>query len=75
MVHDTGDGNNRRFISSVKVSRNQAEDFVRANSQCSAVLTDVDPNLHEDYLLESLEANVKVSSTATGNRKGTLTAE
>jgi hypothetical protein len=48
MVHDTGDGNNRRFISSVKVSRNQAEDFVQANSQCSAVLTDVNPNLHED---------------------------
>jgi hypothetical protein len=75
MVHDTGDGNNRRFISSVKVSRNQAKDFVQANSQCSAMLTDVDPNPHKDHSLESLEANVKVSSTATGNRKGTLMAE
>jgi hypothetical protein len=79
MVHDTGDGTNRRFISSVissvRVSRNQAEDFVRTNSQCSAVLTDIDPNLHADHLLESLEENVKVSLTATGKRKGNLTAE
>jgi hypothetical protein len=75
MVHDIGDRTNRRFISSVRVSQNQAEDFVRTNSQCSAALTNVDPNLHADYLLESLEENVKVSLTATGKRKGNLTAE
>jgi hypothetical protein len=75
MVHDTEDRTSRRFISSVRVSQNQAEDFVRTNSPCSAVLTDIDPNLHADYLLESLEENVKVSLTATGKRKGNLTAE
>ncbi len=75
MVHDTGDGNNRRHISSVRVSRDRACAFVSSTSQCSAVLTDIDPNLHEDYLLESLERNVQVSSTATGRRKGNLTAE
>jgi hypothetical protein len=76
MVHDTGDErNNRRFISSVQVSRDQACDFVNRNSQCSAVLTDIDPNLHEDYFVESLVQNVKVASTTTGKRKGNLTAE
>jgi hypothetical protein len=75
MVHDTGDARNRQFISSVQVSRDQACDFVLRNSQCSAVLTDIDPNLHEDYFVESLIQNVKVSSTTTGKRKGNLTAE
>jgi hypothetical protein len=76
MVHDAGDKNNGRHISSVRVSRNRACAFVSSStSQCSAALTDVDPNLHEDGLLESLERNVKVSSTATGERKGDLTAE
>jgi hypothetical protein len=75
MVHNTGDGTNRRFISIVRVSRNQAEAFVQTNSQCSAVLTNIDPNPHADHLLESLKENAKVSSTATGKRKGNLTAE
>jgi hypothetical protein len=75
LVHDTGDENNRRFISSVSVSRNQACDFVNRNLQCSAVLSDIDPNLHDDFLLKSLQRNVKISSTTTNKRRGTLTAE
>ncbi len=75
MVHDTGDESNRRFISSVRVSRDQACGFINRNSQCSAILTEIDPNLHADYFVESLERNVKVSSTTTGKRKGNLTAE
>jgi hypothetical protein len=74
MVHDTGDERkNRRFISSV--SRSQACDFVNRNSQCSAVLTDINPNLHEDYFVESLVRNVKVASTMTGKRKSVMTAQ
>jgi hypothetical protein len=86
-VHDTGDRRNSRRIissnrrlettrvSSVSVSRARACDFANVNSQCSAVLTDIDPNLHDDFLLESLEMNVKVSATGTGKRKHTLSAE
>jgi hypothetical protein len=40
-----------------------------------AVLTDIDPNLYKDFLLESLETKVQVSSTGTGKRKRTLSAE
>jgi hypothetical protein len=57
------------------VSHAQVCEFVNANSQCSAVLTDIDPNLHDDFLLESLQMNVKVSATGTGKRKHTLSAE
>jgi hypothetical protein len=70
MVHDTGDEN-----TSFKVSRNQACGFADRNSQCSAVLTEMNPNLHDGFLIRSLEQNVKVSSTATGKRKGNLTVE
>jgi hypothetical protein len=75
-VHDTaGDRSSRRIISSVSVSRARAWDFDHANLQCSAVLTDIDPNLHDDFFLESLERDVKVSATGTGKRKHTLSAE
>jgi hypothetical protein len=40
-----------------------------------AVLTDINPNLHEDFFLESLETNVRVSATGTGKGKHTLSAE
>ena len=76
MVHDTGDGgDNKRFTSSVKVSRDQACEFANHNSQCSSVLTEIDPNLHDDYFHQSLQSNVKVSSTQPAKRKGNLTAE
>jgi hypothetical protein len=75
MVHDTGDERNRRFILSVQVLRNQAYDFVLRNLQCSAVLTDINPNLHNDYFVESLIQNAKAASTTTGKRQGNLTAE
>jgi hypothetical protein len=39
------------------------------------VLTDIDPNLHEDCSLESLKENMKVSSAMSGKRKGNLTTE
>jgi hypothetical protein len=55
-------------VSSVSVLHAGACDFADANSQCLVVLTDIDPNLHDDYLLESLEINVKVS--ATGQERG-----
>jgi hypothetical protein len=82
-VHDTGDrnGKSRRIISSsrmtssVSVSRAHACDYVNANSQCSTVLTEINPKLHEDFLLESLEMNVKVSAAGTGKRKHTLSAD
>jgi hypothetical protein len=57
------------------VSRACACDYVNANSQCLAVLTDINPNLHEDFLLESLKMNVKVSAAGTGQRKHTLPSE
>jgi hypothetical protein len=75
MVKDAVDTNNRRFISSVKASRAQAWDYDFCNLQCSAALTDIDPNLHDGHLLRTLESNVKVSSTATGKRRGNLMAE
>jgi hypothetical protein len=74
-VHDAGDRENRRFISSVGVSQTRACDFANRNTQCSAMLTDIDPNLHDNYFLSSLKANVKVASTKTSKRQGTLTPE
>jgi hypothetical protein len=83
-VYNTGDGNKRsrriisssRRIDSVSVSHARACDLVNANSQCLAVLTGIGPNLHHgDFLLESLQMNVKVSATGTGKRKHTLSAE
>ena len=73
MVHNTGDRS--KLISPVQVSRNHACDFANWNSQCSAVLTDIDPNLHKGYFVESLVNNVKVASTATGKRRGSMTTE
>jgi hypothetical protein len=75
MVHDTGAGNSRRFISSIRVSHNQACDFVLCDLQRSTAPTNIDPDPHEDHLLESPIRNVKVSATATGTRKGNLTTE
>ena len=50
MVHDPGDGNKRFIFSSIRVSRNQACDYaIRNSSQCSAILTEIDPNLHDDH--------------------------
>jgi hypothetical protein len=43
VLHDAGDESNRRFISSVKVLRDQACDHAFRNSQCSAALTEIDP--------------------------------
>jgi hypothetical protein len=75
MVHDTGDENRGRFISSVGVSRDRACAFVKRNSQCAAVLSEINPNLDDDFFCESLQQNIKVSATETGKRKGNLTAE
>ena len=61
-VHGTGDESKRRCISSVRVTREQACGHANRNSQCSAVLTEINPNLHNDFLLNTLESNVKVSS-------------
>jgi len=76
MVNDTGDLN-KRFTSSVKValSRDQACEFVNRSSQCSSVLTKINPNLRNNCLLQSLHRSVKVLATQTGKRKGNLTAE
>jgi len=74
LVHETGD-RNRRYISSVRVSRDQATDFNNRNCQCSAILREINPNLQDAHLIQSFERNVRVSSTATGKRKGILTAE
>jgi hypothetical protein len=71
MVRDTEDVNNRRFASSVKVLHTQAGDCDFCNSQCSALLTDIDPNPHDDHLLRTLKSNVKVSSAATGKGEET----
>jgi hypothetical protein len=49
--------------------------FANANLQCLVVLTNIDPNLHDDFLPESLPRNIKVSATGTGKRKHTLLAE
>jgi hypothetical protein len=70
-----GGANNRRFISSVRVSRAQACDYDFWNLQCSAALTDIDPNLHEDHLLRMLKSSVKVLSAATRKRRGNTMAE
>ena len=40
LVHDTGDGGNRRYISSIRVSCDQANDFDNHNSQCSAIYSE-----------------------------------
>jgi hypothetical protein len=74
-VHNTVDSNNRIFVSSVLKCRAQACDYDFCNSQCSTVLTDIGPNLHNNHLLRTLESNVKVSSTATGKRNGNIMAE
>ena len=66
---------NRQYISTVKVLRDQASQFDIHNSQCSTVLRDINPNLQDDYLINSFERNVKVSSTGTGKRKGNLTVK
>ena len=74
IVHKTG-FRNRRYISTVKVSRDQASEFDNRNSQCSAILQNINANLQDDYLINSFERNVKVFSTVTGKRKGNLTAK
>jgi hypothetical protein len=48
---------------------------VQRNSQCAVVLSEINPNLDDDFFLESLQLSVKVSATETGTRRGNLTAE
>ena len=39
------------------------------------MLTEIDPNLHDNYRSRPVRRNIKVSSKATGKRKGNLRAE
>ena len=76
MIHITVDKNSRRLISSVEaLHKNQACDCALCNLQRSTMLTEIDPNLPDNFLLRSLKRNVKVSSAATRKRKGNLVAE
>jgi hypothetical protein len=58
-----------------KVLRDQACDYDFRNSQCSAALTDINPNLRDNHLLMTLKSDVKVLSAATGKRRGNTMAE
>jgi hypothetical protein len=66
LVHDTGDRKNRRFISSVQVSRDQACDYDTRHSQCAAILSEIDPNLHGDYYRAKRQGCVDDDRKVTG---------
>ena len=72
-VHEPGDHPDRYFISTLSANGSQTPSFF--DSQCAAVLMDIEPSLDEYTFAEMLKANVCLGSTTTSRRKGLLSAE